>query len=142
MTETLEILNQIKDDLENYFNTQNDYRYTPFHIKLGNYWWYDFDEKPVLCFSLDKDEPWEDEEHGTELRVLTITFYIYDLISVEGEITRILEIVEDLEDFLNNSNHFTYQSSLLTIGEINTFLGGKNIETGYTSIETQIIYEK
>jgi hypothetical protein len=142
MAEKQDILDQIVTDLDNYFNTQNGYRHTPFHIKRGNYWYSDFSEKPVLCLTMEKDEPYDGMEHGVQTRLLTVMFYVYDKITIEGETGRLLEMVEDLEDFLDSSTHFTYRDSVLTIGEINVFEGGKSIETGVASISVEIIYNK
>ncbi len=140
MTTRLTVLNQIETDLNNNLHTANDYNWTPVEIKRGIHKWDDFIVKPVICFTLASDRADEDQEYGEDARWLEVFFYIYSQTDGSESPTQIHEMLEDLENFLQNTTHFTYSNQTL-IGDIEVLEGGISSPVNTAILQTRIIYE-
>ena len=140
MTTRLIVLNQIEQDLNDNLHSANDYNWTPAEIKRGIHKWDDFIVKPVICFTLTADRPDGDQEYGADARWLEIFFYIYAQTDGGETPIQIHEMLEDLENFLQNTEHFTYSNQTL-IEDVEVLEGGSSSPINTAILQTRIIYE-
>lgn len=140
MTTRLIVLDQVESDLKNNLHSANGYEHTPVEIKRGIYKWDDFIMKPVICFTLTQDVPADEQQYGEDTRWITLFFYIYAQTDGVGDTTQIFEMIEDLENFLQSTDHFTYSKQTL-IGAIEVKEGGSSDPINTALLQAQIIYE-
>lgn len=133
------IIDKIENDIRNNLTVANGYTVKVKQVKKGVNTFNDFSEFPVVCYTVTRDEPWEDNEHGEDIRAMTIIIYMYSKDS-NGNTEEINNMVYDMENFLKNSLHFTYYASNL-IGEIEIREGGLSNPMNGAWIEIQIIYD-
>ena len=80
--------------------------------------------------------------HSTreDTRWMKVFFYIYAQTDGAGDTTQIFEMIEDLENFLQSTDHFTYANQT-HIGDIEVLEGGTSNPINTAICETQILYE-
>ena len=140
MTTRLDVLDQILEDLKNNLTRANGYNHTPAEIKRGYYVWEDFLLKPAIGFSMDTDIPADDQLYGEDTRFISVFFYIYSQTDGAGNTDQIYEMLEDLENFFQSSDHFTYQEQIL-IEDAQLLEGGVSQPINTAILQTQILYE-
>ena len=140
MTDRLTVLEQIETDVRNNLTSGNDYNHTPAEVKRGIHAWADFIVKPVVCFTMVADSPADEQAYGEDTRWMTLMFYIYSQTDGKGGTDQIFEMMEDLENFLQNTTHFTYSNQTL-IGDIEVKEGGSSDPINTAIITIQVLYE-
>lgn len=139
MTQRRTILDQIKTDIEDKWQANRGYNYTPIAVKRGNHKWNDFDVKPVICYSMFRDENDEDSEHGALVRWINLYIYGYADTDGNGNTDVIHDLAEDCENFLNSTD-FTYTNNTL-IGDTEIFEGGLSNPINSFLITIKVMYE-
>jgi hypothetical protein len=140
MADRKDIIDQIENDLKDNLTVNNGYNIQPIEVRKGIHQWNDFPHLPVICFTVTRDEPWEDNEHGESIRSFNMTIYMYADTDGNGNSDAINDMVYDIQNFLKNSSHFTYYNSCL-VGAIEIREGGINQEKSGAWIEIQIVYD-
>lgn len=140
MTDRLTVLEQIESDVRNNLHSGNDYNHTPAEVKRGIHKWDDFIVKPVVCFTMTADAPADEQAYGEDARWMTLVFYIYSQTDGNGGTDQIFEMMEDLENFFQNTTHFTYSNQTL-IGDIEVKEGGTSDPINTALITIQVLYE-
>ena len=129
------MLTDLKDNLK----ITNDYTYEPVEVKRGLFKWTDFPNKPVVCFTTVADEPHELDEYGAGARWLRLLFYGYLEDDGLGNTDAIQLWLQDVENFLDNPLHNTYQTDTW-IGNIEVLEGGVSSPINSFIIEVSILY--
>ena len=134
------ILDQLLVDMQDNLSIAKGYNFTPIDIKRGIFKWGDFTDKPVVCFTAVRDEPHELEEYGAGARWLEIGIYGYMEDDGLGNSDKIQLLVQDVEDFLNNPLHHTYEPDT-HIGGIEILEGGVSSPINSFIMEVRILYD-
>lgn len=137
------IMQQIKEDLEDNLTTAQGYSVQPVVIKQGIHMWSDFEgQMPSLHFTMTSDEPYEDEYPSTYSsegpRVISIIFYGYAENDGEENSETIYQMAEDIESFLLSS-HFTHADNTL-LSKLELKESGVNDSVMAFNLEVRIIY--
>ena len=138
MTERQDILDQILTDLQDKIKVSRGYKQQPVDIKRGMHKWNDFPIKPVVCFTMFRDEADEESESGEIMRWLSVYFYGYAETDGIGNTDQIQELAQDVENFLMSTD-FSYTSKTL-IADTEIKEGGVSDPVNSFLIETKIAY--
>lgn len=134
------ILKQIETDIKEKLTVENGYEVQPVEVKRGVHTWESYKRVPALGLSWTLDEPFDENEHGEEIREMTIVFYMYAKTDGYGNTDTINNMVYDLQNFLKNTNHFTHSANTL-IGAIECREGGLQEEKNAAWIQIRLIYD-
>ena len=134
------ILKQIETDIKEELTVENGYSVQPVEIKRGVHTWEDYNRFPSIGFTVTRDEPFDENEHGEDIRAMTVVFYMYAQTDGYGNTDTINNMVYDLQTFFKNTNHFTYSNNNL-IGEIEIREGGLSQERNGAWIQVNLIYD-
>jgi len=135
----MEILDQIEEDLKTKIIVTRGYNHTPVEVRRGLHKWTDFNDKPVVCFTVVRDEPDELSEAGSLARWIYIEFYGLAETDGLGETDVIHEVAQDVQNFLFSTD-FTY-TDVTEVGETLLKEGGVSDPINAFSISTRIMYE-
>ena len=138
MTERLDIITQIENDLKDKIKVSRGYKTEPAEIKRGFNKWTDFIVKPGIGFSMAGDEPDINSESGFIIRWFKVFFYGYAETDGAGNTDAIYNLLQDMEDFLMSSD-FTYTGNV-EILDIDIREGGASDQINFFLMETRIAY--
>lgn len=137
MTTLLSVMDQIKEDIEDNFTVAKGYTHQPVEVKRGMYKYGDFPTKPVICFTMFRDTP--DEDDNEWVRWINVYFYAYADTDGAGGTDTIYELYNDFSEFLESSN-FTYYKQII-LGEAEIKEGGISDPINAFTLEARIAYE-
>lgn len=141
MTVRKDILDNIESDLKDKIKSTRGYNITPVAVKRGVHKWNDFPVKPVIGFTMFRDEADEEALSGEIIRWISIYFYGYaETSGLEGtgNTDQIHDLAQDMEDFLMSSD-FRYTEQTL-IGDTEIKEGGVSDRVNAFLIEARISY--
>ena len=149
MSERDDILNQLKEDLEDKLHSSNpDGNYTSdiAEVKRGIHYHGDVVNRPFIGFALDGDELSEEVFTSTDTissgpgndqwRTLVVRLYGYVNVSLT-DYEELHTLIRDVEYFLKYD--FTY-NNYTTIGSVRVIEGGVNYPVSYFDVDLQIQY--
>lgn len=132
-----DILEQLKNDIEDYIKVSRDYNTDVAEVKRGIQQFEEMVNKPAVAFWNYKDELLE-QYHGTEqLRCLRIYLYCYCDTDGYRDFEDIHNLVDDVWSFLYDD--FTHKDSTI-INDVTIFEGGISDPVAMAELEIEIKY--
>jgi len=139
MSQRSDILTQLEADLKANLTIANGYISNVREVRRGIHMAEDMNLKPAISFWCYKDTI---EKHMTVnviQRVLELQFFMYASTKGIGDVDNIHNLMDDVESFLYNPAHWTYESQTL-LGDTVIYEGGTQDAVSIAVLELKIRY--
>jgi len=140
MAHRKDILNQLKQDLDDKLTVANGFESDLMQVVHGSPDMNDMMVFPIVGFMVDSDEV-DTEYQGTNTRLRDLFITVYGIQEVSMEDTEsYYDLMNDVENFFM-SDYWTYKTTT-TLGNMATFYGGVNDNKAYFILEIVVKYEQ
>jgi len=119
------ILSQLKTDLEDKLNRDNDYDTEVMEVKVGEFLWEDMKLKPAIAIYTMPGEIEKKEFGNVFIKSIHLVIDMFmDNQPGLGEFEDIYKFKDDVESFIFKSSDWTYQSESFYVGPSGVYIGG------------------